>query len=118
MLFPARWTKPLTPDFTTDADRLLKVVALAYRDMDNPDGLQLDEWQSWLLQHLLERYPDDWHDQSLAGHLRYRACVVSIPRQSGKSLIGALLGLWGVAMRTGQTLSLCLLYTSPSPRDA
>jgi hypothetical protein len=74
--------------------------------MDNPDGLQLDEWQSWLLRHLLERYPADWHDQSLAGHLRYRACVVSIPRQSGKSLIGALLGLWGVAMRTGQTLSL------------
>ena len=106
MLFPARWTKPLTPEFESDADRLLKVVALAYRDMDNPDGLQLDEWQSWLLRHLLERYPADWHDQSLAGHLRYRACVVSIPRQSGKSLIGALLGLWGVAMRTGQTLSL------------
>lgn len=106
MLFPARWTKPLTPDFESDADRLLKVVALAYRDMDNPDGLQLDEWQSWLLRHLLERYPADWPDQSLAGRLRYRACVVSIPRQSGKSLIGALLGLWGVAMRTGQTLSL------------
>lgn len=106
MLFPARWTKPLTSDFDSDADRLLKVVALAYRDMDNPDGLQLDEWQSWLLRHLLERYPADWPDESLAGRLRYRACVVSIPRQSGKSLIGALLGLWGVAMRTGQTLSL------------
>ena len=106
MLFPARWTKPLTDDFVTDADRLLQVVALAYRDMDNPAGIQLDSWQSWLMRHILERYPDDWHDQSLAGHLRYRACVVSIPRQSGKSLIGALLGLWGVAMRTGQTLSL------------
>lgn len=106
MLYPARWTKPLSPEFESDADRLLHVVALAYRDMDNPDGLQLDEWQSWLLRHLLERYPADWPDQSLAGHLRYRACVVSIPRQSGKSLIGALLGLWGVAMRTGQTLSL------------
>lgn len=106
MLFPARWTKPLRDDFESDADRLLQVVALAYRDMDNPDGLKLDEWQSWLLRHILERYPADWPDQSLAGHLRYRACVVSIPRQSGKSLIGALLGLWGVAMRTGQTLSL------------
>jgi phage terminase large subunit-like protein len=31
---------------------------------------------------------------------------VSVPRQSGKSLIGAILGLWGVAMRNGQSLSL------------
>lgn len=106
MLFPARWTKPLSPDFPSDGDRLLKVVELAYRDMDNSEGIKLDEWQSWLIRHLLERYPDDWHDAALAGHLRYRAVVVSIPRQSGKSLIGAILGLWGVAMRNGQTLSL------------
>lgn len=106
MLYPARWTRPLSEDFVSDADRLLQVVALAYRDMDNPDGLKLDEWQEWLLRHVLERYPDDWHDQELAGRLRYRAVVCSIPRQSGKSLIGAILGLWGVAMRSGQTLSL------------
>jgi phage terminase large subunit-like protein len=106
MLFPARWTKPLSPDFPSDADRLLKVVALAYRDMDNPEGLKLDEWQEWLLRHILERYPEDHADQSLAGKLRYRAVVCSIPRQSGKSLLGAILGLWGVAMRSGQTLSL------------
>ena len=68
MLFPARWTKPLRDNFESDADRLLQVVALAYRDMDNPDGLKLDEWQSWLLRHILERYPADWPDQSLAGH--------------------------------------------------
>jgi hypothetical protein len=106
MLFPARWTKPLSDDFPSDGDRLLKVVELAYKDMDSPDGIKLDIWQSWLIRHLLERYPDDWHDQSLAGQLRYRAVVVSMPRQSGKSLIGAILGLWGVAMRNGQTLSL------------
>lgn len=106
MLFPARWTKPLSPDFPSDADRLLKVVALAYKDMDNPEGLKLDEWQEWLLRHILERYPDDHDDPNLAGKLRYRAVVCSIPRQSGKSLLGAILGLWGVAMRSGQTLSL------------
>jgi hypothetical protein len=106
MLYPAKWTKPLSEDFPTDADKLLKVVDLAYRDMDNPDGLKLDEWQEWLLRHILERYPDDWHDPELAGKLRLRSCVVSVPRQSGKSLLGAILGLWGVAMRSGQTLSL------------
>jgi phage terminase large subunit-like protein len=74
--------------------------------MDNPDGIKLDEWQVWLLRHLLERYPADHPNPDLAGRLRYRSCVVSVPRQSGKSLIGAILGLWGVAMRNGQSLSL------------
>jgi phage terminase large subunit-like protein len=74
--------------------------------MDNPDGIKLDEWQVWLLRHLLERYPADHSNPDLAGRLRYRSCVVSVPRQSGKSLIGAILGLWGVAMRNGQSLSL------------
>jgi hypothetical protein len=74
--------------------------------MDNPDGIKLDEWQVWLLRHLLERYPSDHENPDLAGRLRYRSCVVSVPRQSGKSLIGAILGLWGVAMRNGQSLSL------------
>ena len=106
MLYPARWTKPLSEHFESDADRLLQVVDLAYRDMDNPDGIKLDEWQTWLLRHLLERYPADHANPDLAGRLRYRSCVVSVPRQSGKSLIGAILGLWGVAMRNGQSLSL------------
>ena len=106
MLYPARWTKPLSDDFESDADRLLQVVDLAYRDMDNPDGVQLDEWQRWLLRHILERYPADHPDPELAGKLRFRAVCCSIPRQSGKSLIGSILGLWGVAMRNGQTLSL------------
>ena len=106
MLYPAHYTPPLSEDFPTDADKLLEVVRLAYRDMNNPDGLKLDEWQEWLLRHLLERYPDDHEDPRKAGQLRWSQCVVSIPRQSGKSLIGAILGLWGVAMRGGQTLSL------------
>jgi hypothetical protein len=79
---------------------------MAYRDMDNPNGVKLDEWQRWLLRAILERYPDNHADPNLAGRLRYRAVVCSIPRQSGKSLIGSILGLWGVAMRNGQTLSL------------
>lgn len=106
MLYPAIYTKPLVDDFETDGDRLLKVVALAYRDMDNAQGLELDEWQKWLLRAILERYPADHEDPNKAGRLRYRQVVVSIPRQSGKSLLGAMLGLWGVAMRNGQTLSL------------
>jgi phage terminase large subunit-like protein len=106
MLYPAVYTKPLSENFPSDADRLLKVVALAYRDMDNPDGLKLDIWQEWLLRHILERYPVEHEDPNKAGQLRYRQVIISIPRQSGKSLLGAMLGLWGVAMRDGQCLSL------------
>jgi phage terminase large subunit-like protein len=106
MLYPARYTKPLSENFPSDADKLIQIVNLVWRDMDNPNSLKLDEWQEWLLRHILERYPDDWHNKELAGKLRLRSCVVSIPRQSGKSLLGAILGLYGVAMRTGQTLSL------------
>ena len=107
MLFPARYTKPLSENFVSDADRLLQVVALAYKDPDNPSGLKLDEWQEWLIRHILERYPDDYHDEALAGQLRFRSVLVSIPRQSGKSLVAAILGgLYGLLMRTGQVLSL------------
>ena len=48
MLLPAHYTPPLSENFDTDADLLLEIVKLAYRDMDN-DSLQLDEWQEWLL---------------------------------------------------------------------
>ena len=106
MLFPAQYTRPLSEDFPSDGDRLLQVVDMVYRDMDNPEGLQLDEWQRWLVRAVLERYPDDYPDPEKAGRLRWRACVITIPRQSGKSLLGAIFGLWGVAMRNGQTLSL------------
>lgn len=106
MLYPAVYTKPLTPVFPSDADKLLKIVELAYRDMDNATGLKLDEWQEWLLRAMLERYPDDHADPDKAGQLRYRQVCVSIPRQSGKSLLGAILGLWGLLLRGGQVLSL------------
>ena len=107
MLYPARWTKPLTTDFNSDADKLIKLIELAYRDMDNPDGnIKLDDWQEWLIRHILERYPTDWHDQTLAGQLRFRSCVISVPRQSGKSLIASWLGLFALTFRTGQVLSL------------
>lgn len=106
MLYPAVYTKPLTPVFPSDADKLLKIVELAYRDMDNANGLVLDEWQVWLLRAMLERYPDDHVDPNKAGRLRYTAITASLPRQSGKSLLGAVLGLYGLLMRGGQVLSL------------
>ena len=106
MLYPARWTKPLSEHFPTDADKLIQIIELVFKDLDNPNGLQLDEWQKWLLRHVLERYPDDWHDRELAGKLRFRTCVVSLPRQQGKSTLAAAVGLTALLLRDGQILSV------------
>lgn len=106
---PATFTAPLSEDFPTDGDLLIELADLAWKSPENPEGLQLDEWQKWLLRHLLERYPDDYPDENLAGRLRYRQAVVSLGRQNGKSLLAAMLGLWGLLahQRSGaQVLSL------------
>jgi phage terminase large subunit-like protein len=106
---PATFTAPLSEDFPTDGDALLKLAEIAWKSPENPEGLQLDEWQKWLLRHLLERYPDDHENPELAGRLRYRQVVVSLGRQNGKSLLAAILGLWGLLMHQqygAQVLSL------------
>jgi len=106
---PANYTKPLSEDFFTDGDLLIELANIAWKAPESPDGLELDEWQKWLLRHLLERYPDSHPNPDLAGRLRYRQAVVSLGRQNGKSLLAAILGLYGllVHQRSGaQVLSL------------
>ena len=93
---PAIYTKPLSDDFPTDGDLLIELSDVAWKSVENPEGLQLDEWQKWLLRHVLERYPADYPNPELAGRLRYRQVVVSLGRQNGKSLLAAILGLWGL----------------------
>lgn len=92
---PVRFTPPLRPDFVTDGDRLIKLVERHYR---LPDGrlLVLDDWQKVLIRHLLERYPNDWPVVELRGRLRYRQIVVSMGRQNGKSILGAVFAIWGL----------------------
>jgi phage terminase large subunit-like protein len=97
---PAIYTKPLSDNFVTDGDLLLELAAIAWKSPENPDGLVLDEWQAWLIRAMLERYPDDWHVEALRGRLRYRQLVASVGRQNGKSLIAALLGLYGLLMHS------------------
>lgn len=96
---PGTFTPSLTgtEDFVTDGDKLLRVIDLAWSSPES-DAFALDEWQRWLLRHVLERYPDDWPDARLAGRLRFREVVVSLGRQNGKSVIGAIMGLYGLLL--------------------
>lgn len=106
MQLPAVFTPPLSTDFLTDGDKLIEFANIAWKSPENPKGLELDEWQQWLLRHILERYPED--HPTFPGRLRYRQVVISVGRQNGKSLLAAMLGLYGLLMHeTGpQVISL------------
>jgi phage terminase large subunit-like protein len=90
---PTIYTQPLSEDFPSDGDKLAELVRVAWRSPENPEGISLDPWQEWLLRHVLERYPEG-HEQ--AGQLRYRQVVISMGRQNGKSLLGGILGVYGL----------------------
>lgn len=94
---PGTFTKPLSPTPVSDGPRLRRFVELFCKTEDgNP--LVLDPWQAWLLDAILERYPDDWPVEELRGRLRYRQVVVSMGRQNGKSEIAQVLGFYGLMM--------------------
>ncbi|MFD1505266.1 hypothetical protein FE374_09345 [Georgenia yuyongxinii] len=95
---PALMTPPLSEDFTTDGDWLLRFADLAWCTPESPAGIELDAWQRELLRRMLETYPPG-HER--AGELRYRQVLVSLGRQNGKSVIGALLGLYGLLRAPG-----------------
>lgn len=98
MLLPAIYTPALSDEFISDGPRLRQVIKVAWRTFENPDGIDLDLWQAWLIDRVLERYPSDHPDPAKAGRLRYRQVVISIPRQNGKSVIAAILALYGLLM--------------------
>jgi len=103
---PAIYTKPLQQNFFTDGDRLIELVNLAWKSPEQPEGLELDGWQKWLLKHMLERYPGT--HPLYPNQLRYRQVIVSVGRQNGKSLLGAILGIYGLLLHNqgAQVISL------------
>lgn len=97
-----RFTEPLEgnegPDglpIRSDGYHLITLVETHWTVKGKP--LRLDNWQRELLIRILEVNP-------ATGRLRYRQVVVSIPRQAGKSLLAAILSLYG------------LLHHSPAPK--
>lgn len=94
---PPRYSGPLREDFTTDGDKLLALIDLAYR---LPDGspIILDQWQRDLVRAVLETYPPG-HPK--AGQLRYRQVFISVGRQNGKSVLGAIFAIYGLMRQAG-----------------
>lgn len=96
---PTRYTAPLRSEdeLVTDGDKLLR-FADRHWTIEEAETFTLDDWQRWLIRHCLERYPDDWHVPHLRGQLRYRQIVISMGRQNGKSLLGALFAIYLLAL--------------------
>lgn len=94
---PIRFSAPLSSEFTSDGDWLLQLVDLTWRN-DDGSKMILDPWQRSLIRHALETYPPG-HEK--AGQLRYRECFVSVGRQNGKSVIGAILAMYGLLRAKG-----------------
>lgn len=94
---PARYSVPLSEDYPSDGDWLIKLVELTWRN-DDGSPMVLDRWQKLLIRAVLELYPEG-HPK--AGQLRYREVFVSVARQNGKSVIGAILAMYGLLREKG-----------------
>ena len=104
MQLPSRFTPPLSENFPSDGDRLIDLLALCWVTPETDEPIPLDDWQKWLLRHILERYPADHPEHP--GELRYRQVVVSMGRQNGKSVLGGALALDALTFHKGDVISL------------
>lgn len=105
---PTLFTPPLSDEFITDGDKLLKVIDLAWKS-EEAEQFRLDEWQRWLIRRVLERYPLD--HPKYPGQLRYKQVVISMGRQNGKSVLGAVFALYGLLLHTQGPRVIGLAYT-------
>lgn len=115
---PTRFTPSLTgtEDFITDGDRLIDIVEQYWKEQDVEGKFLLDDWQKWIIRHALERYPEDWPDKEVAGCLRYRQLVISMGRQNGKSILGAIFGVYGLLFHEYAPSVVGVAYSAQTAR--
>lgn len=90
---PARHTPPLTEDYRADIDRYLPAFEYAWT-VANGKQFRFDPWQKELLRRVTELLPD--------GELRWRSCLISCPRQVGKTEVISAIGLWALLRKPNQ----------------
>lgn len=90
---PARHTPPLTEDYKADIDRYLPAFEYAWT-VANGKEFRFDPWQKELLRRVTELLPD--------GELRWRSCLISCPRQVGKTEVISAIGLWALLRKPNQ----------------
>ena len=102
---PYEWTKPLSPDAPSDGPKARAFACRVFKQ-ETGEFLVLDDYQEKIIDSILERFPDDWHDIERAGHLRWRQAIVSIPRRNGKSTIAAVLILYSMCFSVAPNIGV------------
>lgn len=90
---PARHTPALSDDFVADIDRYLPAFEYAWT-IANGSDFRFDPWQKELLRRVTELLPN--------GELRWRSCLISCPRQVGKTEVISAIGLWALLRKPNQ----------------
>lgn len=82
------WSVPSLSERSRGADvtDFAATLLRASRGFKTGEPLEFTNWQSWLMERLMEEHPD-------TGLLRFRRAVIGVPRKQGKSLIGSALAL-------------------------
>ncbi len=94
---PTAYTPKLSD--CSDGPKLIKLSEAVWSLPEKHDAkLVLTDWQKWLIDAVLERYPEDHPNPDKAGRLRYKQVVISMPRKNGKSLLGAVFALYGLLL--------------------
>src|SRR6218665_3196063 len=94
---PTRFSAPLGEDFLSHGDWLLRLVDKVWR-LPGGSPVGVGVWERGAIPAILEIYPVG-HPR--AGELRYRQVLVSVGRQNGKSILGAIFGLYGLVREAG-----------------
>lgn len=102
---PLEWTKPLSPDAPSEGPKARALACRLFKQ-ENGEYLVLDDYQTKLIDSILEVYPADYEVEHLRGCLRYRQAIVSIPRRNGKSLIASVLVTYAMVMTTAPNIGV------------
>lgn len=102
---PRLYTRPVeNPDYS-EGEMLIRLAEATFR-FEQSDEMRLDDWQKWLIREVLQKYPPG---HPLAGQLVYQQVVVSMGRQNGKTVLGAVFALYGLILmipRAPEVISL------------
>ena len=118
---PTRFTPALSDDFKADIDRLLYnaqgerpgLLELAWSAAYGKE-FRFDEWQVEILRRVTELLPAP-DDDPKRRELRFRSCILCVPRQAGKTETVAALSLYSLLRGKGE-YSLNIASTADQAR--
>jgi phage terminase large subunit-like protein len=114
-LKPTRFTPPLSEDFKADIDYLIYNPDTGERPggLDNlwtkanGSKFKFDDWQIDLLRAITELTPE--------GNLRWRSCLISVPRQNGKTELVSALSVWAL-QREDNAFNISIAHSAEQAR--